>query len=87
MKKRDIINTATYETGYEDFLIDVVEKYDSMGQENVFEIWIYRESMGVKMLAYGVPTRTNGGRFDGFCAGLEADDFDEFYDIYDEEVR
>ena len=88
MKRRDIINMVTYETGHEDFLIDAVDKYENVDgeQDHVYEAWLYRESMGMKQMIYGMLAERYG-TFEEFCKDLEDDDFDEFYGPYDRKVR
>lgn len=84
MKKR-ADRIETYETGHEDFLVDVVDKYDRTAQEHVYEAWIYRESVGMKVMIYGVLAEKSGS-FEGFCACLD-DDLEEFYNMYDRKTE
>lgn len=83
MKRREQ-TVITFETGHDNFLVDAVDTYDTtaQGQEHVYEAWIYRENMGVKMVMFGVLAEQSGS-FEGFCAGIK--NLDEFYDIYDKE--
>jgi len=47
MKKTDI-KTTTFETGYEDFMVDIVEK------EDAFDVYLYRGSARWKDYLFGL---------------------------------
>ena len=80
MKKADI-TVETYETGREDFLVDVVRTVDK--GEEITEAWLYRRRMGMKMLMYGLYAKHTP--YEAFASGIE-DSLDEFCEAYDEEV-
>lgn len=42
------IITTTYETGHEDFMIDIVES------RYIYEAWLYREAEGRKDIMFGI---------------------------------
>lgn len=48
MKKRTDIKTRTYEAGFEDFMIDIVETAD------MYEAYIYREKSGYRSHIIGL---------------------------------
>lgn len=58
MKKTDKIERIeTYETGYENFLVDLVFTKDAVEKEDMVEAWLYREDMGIKESMFGVLLR------------------------------
>ena len=83
MKKTNTI-TETYETGREDFMVDIV-RTESKG-ESVYEAWLYRRSVGVKKLLYGIPAKhtTDGAFYESVAECMVAGNI--VFDDYDEEV-
>ena len=83
MKKTNTI-TEAYETGREDFMVDIVQTEDR--GEAVFEAWLYRRSVGVKTLLYGVPAEhtTAGAFYESVAECMVAGN--KVFDEYDEEV-
>ena len=62
MKKINSIKTTTFKTGYEDFMMDIVEYTDTLSdgsEEELFGCWIYRKNMGVKEFIVGEFKRDN----------------------------
>ena len=81
MRKAGIV-TETYETGNEDFMVDIIRMEDK-GDE-VFGAWLYRSHMGMKMFMYGVPARVMS--YQDFIDSVKAN-MDEYFEDYDEEVH
>ena len=52
MKKLHETKTTSYMTGYQDFIIDIIETTDPDG-EPMFETWLYRENTGIKDFVVG----------------------------------
>ena len=78
MKLREVVAVVTYETGHEDFLIDVVRGSDA------YDVWLYRESWGPKLYVTTMPSTAM--EFEEFCASLEkgmdlAEDYATYYEM------
>lgn len=54
MKRRDDIKTVTFEAEY-GFMVDVVDNKDWINHEPVWDVWLYRDSIGYKMYMFGFP--------------------------------
>lgn len=89
MKKAEFVRkTETYEAGYENFLIDIVEKTAEVGQnletiekKDVVEAYLYREDMSTKKLMFGVKGRNTPEFQQSLMNSLEL-----YVQQYDDEV-
>ena len=52
MHKLPETKTTSYMTGYQDFIIDIIETTDPDG-EPMYDTWLYREKTGMKMFVVG----------------------------------
>ena len=78
MKKAGIFSDI-YETGHENFLVEIDAEESADGVE--YGAWLYRKDMGVKMYMFGVYDLN----YAEFISLVEAN-LPDYYDMYDEEV-
>ena len=92
MRKLDW-KTTTFETGHEDFLIDIVESVDQFG-DAIFETWLYRKDTGIKAFVVGemkknYPNKTVYQYARGILRYIMAINHKgfTFYDTYDQDIE
>ena len=86
MKKAGIVMEA-YETGHEDFLVDIVTDTTHRNPElHIHEAWLYRKGMGAKMYMFGVPVG-NSTREDFLELVEDNLRYNPYYKDYDEDVQ
>lgn len=85
--------TTSYRTGYQDFVIDIIESIEKTGEE-VYNTWLYRENTGAKIYVVGeLKTSYPGYSTDDYARHIikyirtrTAKGY-TFYSIYDEEIE
>ena len=85
--------TTTFDVGYEDFMIDIVES-DNKWDEPMYETWLYREKTGTKIYVVGELKKnyphlniTQYARHMIDYIGIVWDSGYDFYAIYDEHIE
>ena len=85
--------TTTFYTGYEDFMIDIVES-DDKWNEPMYETWLYREKTGTKIYVVGEQKKIYANKtIEQYALHMIKyikivwKSCMNFYDIYDEHIE
>lgn len=92
MRKLDW-KTTTFETGHENFLIDIVESVDQF-DDAIFETWLYRKDTGIKTFVVGEMKKNSTGKtvdqyareIIRYIRTVDRKGF-TFYDTYDQDIE